>query len=288
MAHSDLAFKSAEIEELSDVYFFRPLGWLVARAARRVAMTPAALTIIGMIIGMGGGALLYGERFGLVAFAVLIFHSIVDSADGQLARMTDRVTELGRVLDGLSGYVTHIAIYLAIGFGLVHRGCNWSILIWMVLAGIATAIHAGMYDYHRHVYTAVVAEARVPDPAPGNVPPPIGWLFSIYLAVQRSVIGTHADVEAALAARSATGQVREQDRARYREIFYRLVRGWNFLGDNTRFYAIGVLAWFHRIDLFFAFVLVPMNLALAILWLWQRSADRRFLASLSSSKLPAG
>ena len=287
MAYSDLAFKSAEIEELSDVYFFRPLGWLVARAARRVATTPATLTIMGMVIGMVGGALLYDERFGLVAFAVLIFHSIIDSADGQLARMTDRVTELGRVLDGLSGYATHTAIYLAIGFGLVHRGGNSSTLIAMVLAGIATAIHAGMYDYHRHVYTAVVVEARLPEPAPRNVPAPIGWLLRIYLTAQRWTIGKHADVEAAIAARSVTGRAQNEDRARYREDFYPLVRGWNFLGDNTRFYAIGVLAWFHRIDLFFVFVLVPMNLALAILWLWQRSADRRFLASLSSSKLTA-
>jgi hypothetical protein len=39
--------------------------------------------------------------------------------------------------------------------------------------------------------------------------------------------------------------------------------------------------------LFFAFVLVPINLAFVLLWLWQRSADRRFLASLPSGKLPA-
>ena len=58
------------------------------------------------------------------------------------------------------------------------------------------------------------------------------------------------------------------------------VRGWNFLGDNTRFYAIGLLACFHRIDLYFAFILLPMNLAFIALWLWQRRADQRFLATL--------
>ena len=87
-------------------------------------------------------------------------------------------------------------------------------------------------------------------------------------------------MEAALAARAATGLIRDGDRARYRELFYPLVRGWNFLGDNTRFFAIGVLVCLHRIDLFFAFVLVPMNLAFVALWLWQRRADRRFLAGL--------
>jgi hypothetical protein len=85
-------------------------------------------------------------------------------------------------------------------------------------------------------------------------------------------------VEQTLAARSTAGRVRDEDRARYRESFYPLVRGWNFLGDNTRFYAIGVLALLHRLDLFFPFVLVPMNLALIIFWLWQRQADQKFLS----------
>jgi hypothetical protein len=56
------------------------------------------------------------------------------------------------------------------------------------------------------------------------------------------------------------------------------VRGWNLLGDNTRFYAIGVLAWIHHPEWFFIFIVVPMNIALAGLWLWQRRADGRFLA----------
>ncbi|HSV63040.1 MAG TPA: CDP-alcohol phosphatidyltransferase family protein [Chthoniobacterales bacterium] len=287
MPQSDLALKSAEIEELTDLHFFRPVGLVVARAGRALGLTPIGLTVIAAIIGIAGGTLLYDDRLGLFGFALLILHSILDSADGQLARLTGKVTELGRALDGLSGYATHVAIYLAIGFGLFHRGSPATIFIWMLFAGIATAIHAGMYDYHRHIYIAVVSDARVPSHEPRNIPPPIGWLFLIYLGLQRWLIGKHADVEGALASRSSGGQVRDEDRSRYRESFYPLVRGWNFLGDNTRFFVIGVLVLLHRIDLFFGFVLVLMNLVFAGLWLWQRNADRRFLASLSSSKLPA-
>jgi hypothetical protein len=98
--------------------------------------------------------------------------------------------------------------------------------------------------------------------------------------MQRSLIGLHAEVEAALSGRATAGVVRDEDRIKYRAHFYAPVRGWNLLGDNTRFYAIGVLACFHRIDLFFAFVLLPMNLAFLALWLWQRRADQRFLSSL--------
>jgi hypothetical protein len=282
----DLAFKSVEIEELSDVYFFRPLGLLIARGARATGITPSGLTITGALIGMAAGALLYDERLGLVAFALLIFHSIVDSADGQLARMTGQVTDLGRVLDAAGGYVTHVAIFLAIGASLLHRGWSASILVWMLLAGIATAIHAQMYVYYRDSYIAVVTKGLAAGvPSTPNVPRQIGWLVRAYFGVQRGIVGLHGKVETALAARIDAGRICEEHRARYREIFYPLVRGWNFLGDNTRFFAIGVLVCLHRIDLFFAFVLVPMNLAFVLLWFGQRSADRRFLASLASGKL---
>jgi hypothetical protein len=277
----DLAFKSVEIEELSDVYFFRPLGLLIARGARATGITPSGLTITGALIGMAAGALLYDERLGLVAFALLILHSIVDSADGQLARMTGQVTDLGRVLDAAGGYVTHVAIFLAIGANLLHRGWSGSILVWMLLAGIATAIHAQMYVYYRDSYIAVVTNGLAAGtPSTPKVPAHIGSLVRVYFGVQRWFVGLHGKVEAALAARIDAGRIREDDRARYREIFYPLVRGWNFLGDNTRFFAVGVLVCLHRIDLFFAFVLVPMNLAFVALWLWQRRTDRRFLAGL--------
>jgi hypothetical protein len=275
-----LAFKAYEIEELADVYFFRPLGWIIARGGRGLGMTPTHLTILGTLVGLAGGILLYDERRGLLAFTLLIVYGIIDSADGQLARMTGQVTELGRVLDGVSGYITHGAIYLAIATGFIQRGGTSSILIWMFLAGIANALQAQMYDYHRTVYMTVVGEGRAPANDPAKVPSWVRWLFRGYLMTQRWLIGLHARVEAALAARSIGGRVREEDRARYRACFYAPVRGWNLLGDNTRFYAIGVLLWLHRLDLFFAFVLLPMNLALVVLWLWQRNADRKFLAGL--------
>ena len=274
-----LAFKAVEIEELADVYFFRPLGALIARGAGAIGISPIGLTIMGALIGMAAGALLYDERLGFLAFALLILHSIVDSADGQLARMTGRVTDLGRVLDAVGGYVTHVALFLAIGVNLLHRGWSRWILAGMLLAGIATAIHAQMYVYHREAYIAVVTKGSAPGAAPTDVPA-LGWLVRAYFGAQRWFVGLHGKVEMALNARAQASHVREEDRARYRKMFYPLVRGWNFLGDNTRFFAIGVLVCLHRLDLFFAFVLVLMNLAFVLLWFWQRSADRRFLASL--------
>jgi phosphatidylglycerophosphate synthase len=274
-----LAFKAYEIEELADQYFFRPLGAVVAQVARRLGCSPTGLTLLGSAIGIAGGALLYDERLGIAAFALIILHSVIDSADGQLARMTGQVTEIGRVLDGVGGYMTHAAIYVAILAGSLQRGAQVSLVAWAALSAIANIAHAQLYDYHRNIYASVAIKGVLPAAAQ-NRRLPARWVrivLAAYEKVQRRLVGTHADVEAAIAARSSEGHVSDADRARYRACFYWPVRGWNLLGDNTRFYAVGVLAWMHRLEWFFGFVLIPMNLALAALWLWQRRADRRFL-----------
>ena len=275
-----LAFKAIEIEELTDIFFFRPCGWVIARGARVIGLTPTHLSILRAITGIAGGALLYNEKPGLLAFALLVLSEAIDSSDGQLARMTGNITELGRVFDGVGDYVAHGAIYIAIAAGIIHRGGSSSVLLWMLLAGLSNAIQSQMYDYHRTAYVTVVAEERAPGNDPAKVPSWIRWLYSGYTMMQRWLIGPHAKVEAALVARSVDGRVRGEDRARYRECFYRPVHGWNILGSNTGLYALGVLIWLHRVDLFLIFILVPMNLALIALWFWQREADRKFLAGL--------
>jgi len=275
------AFRALEIEELADVYFFRPLGSVVVRPAAALGVTPIQLTIFSMLVGVAGGALLYGERLAVLGFVLVIIYSIFDSADGQLARTTGQITELGRVLDGVGGYVTHAAIYIAIPAGLLSRGGSGAIIIWAALAAIANTAQAQMYDYHRHHYATIVVKRFVPRDDPGKIASPwIKWLYRWYLAMQRMLNGLHVEVESVMAGRSTAGVVSAEDLARYRDCFYWPVRGWNLLGDNTRFYAIGVLAWLHRLDLFFTFILVPMNLALLTLWIWQRRADRRFLQSV--------
>ena len=287
-----LAFKAYEIEELADVHFFRPLGMVFARAARALGLTPTTVTIAGACVGIVGGALLYDEHLGLVAFALIILHSILDSSDGQLARMTGQVTDFGRMLDGVGGYLTHSAIFLAIGASGVTHGAMlapWSssltgagvVLGVMFAAGAATIVHAQMYDYHRTSYTNAVIKG-VASPAARGESSRQG-IVRMYEAMQRALSGWHPRVDALIAARAATtagGAVRDEDRARYRACFYGPVRGWNAMGDNTRFYAIGVLAWLHHLDWFFVFVLLPMDALFVLLWLWQARADRRFLAGL--------
>jgi hypothetical protein len=269
-----------------DVYFFRRCGIVFARAARAVRLSPNGVSILAAIAGGAGGAMLASESLALTGVGCLFLHGILDSADGQLARMTGRTSELGRLLDGVAGYVTHAAAYLGIAAGSISRGGSWSILGWAVIAGLFTAIQAQMYDYHRTAYASIVVhgtptrraadsgidgEVASPRPAPSR-------LMALYEAVQRRLAGLHPEVERRLASRATAGRVRDEDRAEYRAAFCRpVVRGWNLLGDNVRRYAFAVLAFTHRLDWMFGFILVPMNMVLMVIWLWQRRVDREYL-----------
>jgi phosphatidylglycerophosphate synthase len=236
-----------------------------------------------MIVGVIAGALLYDQRFGLLAFGLLFLHAILDSVDGQLARRTGQSSELGRVLDGLSGYVTHMAMFIAIAAGHVHRGGSGTIVWWMVLAGLASIVHAQAYDYYRTAYASVVNEGRARRSEPAQV---AGWLraaYRAYSAIQRLIVASHEQVGAALNSRAQGGLIGDAERQRYRTSFQRLVRGWNLLGDNMRRYAVGVLACFGRIDLLFLYIAVAMTVIFVVMRLWQTRADRRFLEQLATA-----
>lgn len=83
---------------------------------------------------------------------LLIFANSLDSADGQLARMTDNKSRFGRILDGFAGDFWFASIHIALCLRLMNDG--WSAWIWVpgVLAGVAHVFQSAMADYYRNVH----------------------------------------------------------------------------------------------------------------------------------------
>jgi len=281
---TQMAYKAYEIEELVDVYVFRRLGIGVAHAARLARLTPNAVSIIAGVVGVLGGSLLASRRWAPLGVVLIYVHGVFDSADGQLARLTGRTSELGRLLDGLAGYFTHVAVYVSVIVLTRREGGSWMVLPLVVAAGACTAIQAQMYDYYRTTYASVVVQRRAPlvDPQSGRQGGLLARVGRVYARVQRQLVGAHVLVEQAIANRSRAGVVAEADVQRYRASFYRLVRGWNVMGDNVRRYVLAMLVVLGHVEWFPAVTLVPLNLVLLGLWLWQQRADRRFLQAIGS------
>ena len=153
------SLKSMDTEEHIDLYFYRRIGYAWAVAARKLGVTPNAITIASIFLGLGAGVMFYFSNIWLniVGMLLLIWANSFDSADGQLARMTHQYSRLGRILDGLSGDIWFAAIYVAIclrenvtsEFFMTHQ---WVIWVVAVVTGICHAKQAAMADYYRNIH----------------------------------------------------------------------------------------------------------------------------------------
>jgi len=121
------SLKSTETEDWLDYHVVRPFSYYWARFFAYFNIHPNTVTILSMFIGAGSAALFAhgcfyyegatGLAYNLIAILLLCIADILDCTDGQLARMTGKKSRMGRILDGMAGFVWFIPIYVA----LVYR-----------------------------------------------------------------------------------------------------------------------------------------------------------------------
>lgn len=145
--------KSNDTEEFIDIHFYRPIGYRWALLFQKLGVSPNAVTIASIFLGVGAGVCFYFDNIwmSLLGIFLLVWANSYDSADGQLARMTQNFSALGRVLDGFAGNLWFGSIYVAICLRLYPEWGGW---IW-VLACVTGYFHskqAEMADYYRNVH----------------------------------------------------------------------------------------------------------------------------------------
>ena len=156
------AYKSVETEEYFDRIFTKPLGYLWAKLFMRLNWTPNMVTILSMALGFAGGWMLYPEKlsWNIAGILLVILADILDSTDGQMARLTGKSSELGRILDGLSTGAWYVAIYSALSFRLMRTSIpftsvQWGWWIWVPVAISGLGGHflqCLMADYYRTIH----------------------------------------------------------------------------------------------------------------------------------------
>lgn len=155
------SLKSADTEEFIDMHFYRPLGYRWALFFKKLQISPNAITIASIFLGVGAGICFYFDDIWvtLLGIFLLIWANTYDSTDGQLARLTNQKSELGRMLDGAGGDFWFISIYAAICLRLMGNnipGTNylWGFIIWVVAlwAGSKHSEQARLADYYRNIH----------------------------------------------------------------------------------------------------------------------------------------
>ena len=148
------SLKSADTEEHIDIYFYRPIGYQWARFFRMLHVTPNVVTILSIFLGVGAGICFYFDdlAINILGIFLLIWANVYDSCDGQLARLTNQKSALGRILDGAAGDFWFVSIYFAISFRLMPEW-GWKIWALCIVAGFGChAIQSRLADYYRQIH----------------------------------------------------------------------------------------------------------------------------------------
>ncbi|MCM1414287.1 MAG: CDP-alcohol phosphatidyltransferase family protein [Bacteroides sp.] len=295
-----------DTEEHIDLAFYRPIGYAWACLAKKLGITPNAITIASIFLGIGAGVMFYFPDMwmNVIGMLLLIWANSFDSADGQLARMTKQYSRLGRILDGLSGDFWFAAIYVAIclrenvtsGFFSAH---TWLIWVIAVVTGLCHAKQAAAADYYRqfHLYFLKGEEGSELESCNDlrKKLAELSWsknfwkkltltVYTNYTANQEALTPNMQALRAELHKRFPSGIIPQAFRDAFREKSLPLMKYTNILSFNWRVIALFTALFLRMPWLYFAFELTVLNFLLIYMIVRHERICRNFTNQLKDGK----
>lgn len=279
----EATLKSADTEEWIDLLFYRPIGYRWALLFYKLGVTPNAITVASIFLGVAAGVLFYYNDLliNVIGMCLLIWANMYDSADGQLARMTGQKSEIGRILDGVSGDFWFISIYAAICLRLTPE---WSYWIWILAAvtGLCHSKQAAMADYYRNIHLFFlkgkagseldnyVQQQEIYDSLSWKkdfIRKLFLWFYKDYTRSQESLTPAFQRFFALLQQRYGAVALQEI-RDEFRQGSLPLMKYTNILSFNTRVIALFISLFINEPWLYFVFELTVLN-GLLVYMVWQ-------------------
>lgn len=264
-----------ELEDWLNFHIYHPLAW---RLARRLATTPLTpnMVSVGGALAIWAAALAYAQPgWPLPALAGMLLHMswhVIDGADGDLARITGRVSPIGEMVDGICDYVGHIVLYLVLGWLLARQvpagtpGWGpWALMLAAAASHIAQSNHVEVQRraYQWWVYAKPwLRNSHADDNAPtrGGI---LGALAAFYLSVAGKVAGDTAKIDAAIARAGEDPAARARIATAAKAECVPLMPLLNLLGPNPRAPALGLAMLAGSPAWYFVWQVVVLNLLLA-------------------------
>ena len=131
--------KKHQFLDLSD--YGRSLGYLIASKLQNTSLMPIHVTTMFIITGFIAIGLLLKGYFITSAFFLLL-KSILDAADGDLARLKQKPSYIGRYYDSIADFILNFCFLLTL----------WYItdisIIYMIISFLALQLQGTLYNYY--------------------------------------------------------------------------------------------------------------------------------------------
>ena len=171
--------KEYQFIDLSD--YGRFIARHIANALKSTSVSPIQVTSGFIVSGlMAIYSILCG--YPIAAAVFLIFKSILDAADGELARVKDMPSYIGRYYDSIADIILNFLFLLA--FWHVGGGS----IIYMLLAFIGVQLQGTLYNYYYVILrnrvdgdlTSRIFEDQAPKAMPGESQKTVDLFFNIF------------------------------------------------------------------------------------------------------------
>ena len=174
--------KENQFIDVSD--YGRPIARIIANSLKNTSFTPIDVTIAFVISGLIGVYCIFSGYYFAGAF-FLIFKSILDAADGELARIKETPSYTGRFLDSVSDIILNFIIFCTLW---------WITDINILLAFLAffgIQLQGTLYNYYYVILrtrfegdtTSRIFENKTPIALPGEKQKHVNILFFLYKAL---------------------------------------------------------------------------------------------------------
>jgi hypothetical protein len=171
--------KEHQFLDLSD--YGRSIARIIANSLKDTKYTPVDVTIAFVISGLIGVFCIVEGYYWAAAF-FLIFKSILDAADGELARVKNTPSYTGRYLDSVSDIILNFIIFMTL----------WKItevsILYALIAFTGIQLQGTLYNYYYVILrnrfdgdtTSRVFEDKTPIALPGEKQKNVNVLFFLY------------------------------------------------------------------------------------------------------------
>ena len=278
------SLKMSEVEEYFDLFFYRPLAFLLVKLIYPTRITPNQLTLIAIFFGIFSGFMYaMGSPNDFVIGALFfVMYNIFDCSDGQLARLKKNGTHVGRIIDGIADYIATISVFIGIGIGFANQQKNpvywWSLV---VITGFSNVIHSILVDYYRNRFLDYVLQRKstftddlesfrekykdIRDQKNKWLDRIIIKLYLGYSLFQNKLIVKDKNEIYFIA---TPDDYYKKNKA--------VIKLWTIIGPTSQITMLVICSLLNRIDLFFWIIIIVFNSIAVMSWIFQGNIDKSF------------
>ncbi len=273
------SLKHPSVEEIIDLYFFRPIAFVIVKLLHPLPITPNQLSLLSILVGIASGIFfaqgthsnfIYGGLFYALA------HTL-DCCDGMVARIKKNGTLTGRIIDGFADYTSATAVFIGMNIGINKAGFEYFLppLILLALSAASMIIHCIVVDYYKSEFLAH-ALGKV------NSTQTDRELFSCELEKLNQARGRYFDKLMIWLYLGYSGiqLIRNNENTTYDQNYYYnsnkiLLHLWTWIGMTTHIFVIIISAFLFKPEIFFYYALGAANIWMIFLLIIQIRTNKR-------------